>query len=145
MKLLGRRVKITHRPTWRSDWSGFRRQGLLWWPMADNRRKEHHLVILLKHGAAITRSDVASEVAACCLPQFSGVKIQCEFSVCVWLHNDARWVCGSSTYTLPIDWKWASVWSCTGCFDEASDCIWIAFSHPKQKQRRGRRKEMMVI
>lgn len=30
---------------------------------------------------------------------------------------------------LPIDWKWASVWSCAGCFDEASDCIWITFNH----------------
>lgn len=64
-------------------------------------------------------------VAACCSSQVWRSKVRSQSR----LHNNARWVCGSSTCMLPTDWKWASVWSCTGCFDEASDCIWIAFNH----------------
>lgn len=57
-----------------------------------------------------------------CRLLFSGVKHQSTSKQCLqsWLHNWVCWVCGSSTSVLPIDWKWASVWGCTGWFDGAS-------------------------
>lgn len=95
--------------------------------------------MLSKHRKAITGAYMVSmPVAACCSSQVWGSKVCCQ----CWLHNNARWVCGSSAYMLPIDWKWASVWSCTGCFDEASDRIWIAFNHQNGSSNSIQCKEM---